>query len=147
MIRATVHPSQEGFDRLTAQLEAKIRIGLDEAAVAAAQVAQEGASIDLELQVVHVHGTEDGYSSGIRAEKKGSRGTRIAGFFDQGTLGNRRKKPKRPGRGSWTVNREGAPYTAQRHDVAGKGIKPERFFGKARVAGRAALRSAIHRAS
>ena len=145
MIRATVRPSHEGFARLTEELEARIVLGLEEAAAVAAEVAQANTTIDLKARILHAHGVEDGYSSGIKTDATGTRGTRIAEFFDQGTLGRRKKPTKRPGKSSWTVRRRGGAHTAHRHDVAGKGIKPQRFFGKARAAGRAALLAAIHR--
>jgi hypothetical protein len=145
VIRSSINTFAEGFTELTEKLEARIVEGLDAASLDAAAVAQSGASIDLEIAAVKAHGTEDGYASGIRAMKKGKRGTAIAGFFDAGTLGKRRKKPKRPGRSSWTVKRGGGSYTAHRGDITDKGIPPERFFAKARTAGRAKLREVIHR--
>jgi hypothetical protein len=99
-----------------------------------------------------VHGTVDGYSAGIKSRRKSSQtrggkpnATPIAWMFDRGTLGNRTRRLKRPRKESWTSSRGGSPYTAHRRDIAGKGIKPERFFGKARAAGRAKLLERIQR--
>ena len=143
------------FPQVTRDVETAAKEGLEAAAVEAAAVAQAGASIDLEIEVVPVHGDISGYSAGIKARRTSSRGRRggtaeenttpIAWFFDRGTLGNRKRRLKRPRKESWTVTRGGATYTAHRRDIAGKGIQPERFFGKARTAGRRKLLERIQR--
>jgi hypothetical protein len=130
MIRSTVTVHDQ-FGQISQRVAALARASTLAGAEAAAQVAQQNASIDLEIELVTPHQDPDGVAAGIRSQKKGNRGTRIAGFFDQGTLGNRRKKTKRPGRASWTVS--------------GKGIKPERFFPKAKAAGRKAMIEKLHR--
>lgn len=147
MIRSRVNPFDEGFARMTEQLEARIVDGLDGAAVAAAAAAQAAASIDLEIEVVPAAGGADGYSSGIRSRKTGRASTaRIAPFFDGGTLGKRRRKLKGRRKDSWQVHRGGSGYTAHRGAItAEKGISPQRFFVKARKAGRARLIEIIHR--
>jgi hypothetical protein len=140
------------FPQVTRAVEDMAKEGLEMAAIEAAAVAQGSASIDLEVEVVPVHGDVSGYSAGIKSRRKSSQtrggkanATPIAWFFDRGTLGNRTRRLKRPRRESWTSSRGGTPYTAHRGDVAGKGIKPERFFGKARTAGRAKLLERIQR--
>jgi hypothetical protein len=140
------------FPQVTRAVEVMAKEGLEAAAVEAAAVAQAGASIDLEVEVVPVHGDVNGYSAGIKSRKKSSQtrggnpnATPIAWFFDRGTLGNRTRRLKRPRKESWTSSRGGTTYTAHRGDVAGKGIKPERFFGKARTVGRAKLLERIQR--
>lgn len=135
------------FPQITARIERAAAAGLDAAAREAASVAQAGASIDLKLHVVPVHGDVDGYSAGIKARKQTrtvGKTTPIALFFDQGTLGRRSKPLKRARKQSWTVkNRSGAIATATRHDTAGKGIPAEHFFPKARAAGRRKLLAQI----
>lgn len=152
MIRASVNPFAEGFTRVTEQLEERIVVGLDAAAETAAATANAGAQIGsrgLALEIVGAHGAADGFSSGIKSRRttdNPDRTTPIAWFFDQGTLGNRRRRLKQPRKESWTVNGRGGTHTAHRRAVKpGSGIKPQRFFLKARVAGRAALQAAIHR--
>jgi hypothetical protein len=142
VIRSSVKVFQR-FPEITQQVERAAREGLDEAAAEAAAVAQAGASIDLEAEVIAAHGDVVGYSAGIKSRKQTrteGRTTPIAGFFDQGTLGKRTKGLKRPRKSSWTVQRGSGSYTAHRAgDLEGKGVAPERFFGKARTAGRRKL--------
>lgn len=145
MIRATI-TIVDRLPELHRQVEALARRAAAAGAAAAAETAQATSSIDLELAVIPPGPDPDGVAAGIRSEKKGrADGARIGRFFDEGTLGNRRKPPKRPGRSSWTVNRRGSSYTAHRGDVSGKGIQPERFFLKARLAGRKAMAEVIGR--
>jgi hypothetical protein len=133
------------FPEITAQVEQLARVAVDQAARTAAETAQAGASIDLELELIPAHGYVEGYAAGIRSNKKGQRGTRIAPFFDGGTLGGRKKALKGARRASWTVNRGGGSYTAHRGDIDGKGIKAERFFLKARLAGRRSMAAIVKR--
>lgn len=140
------------FPQVTKRVDAGAKRAVEEAAVEAAAVAQANASIGLEIEIVPAHGDVNGYSAGIKAHRKSSRtrggkanATPIAWFFDRGTLGNRTRRLKRGRREAWTGSRGGKPYTAHRHDVAGKGIKPERFFGKARTAGRRKMFERIER--
>jgi hypothetical protein len=144
VIRATV-TVRDNLAQLHTRVEQSARRATLAAAEAAAAVAQANASIDLEVHVVPAEQDPDGVTAGIRSEKKGNRGTRIADFFDEGTLGNRRKKTKRPGRSSWTVKRGGGSYTAHRGDTSGKGIEPERFFAKAKTAGRKAMQAELEK--
>ena len=143
MIRSSVKVFQR-FPEITARVEQACREGLDAAAAEAAAVAQAGASIQLELEEIPAHGDVDGYSAGIKSRRKTAnpgRTTPIAIFFDKGTLGKRRGRLKQPGRreDQWPVKR-GAGYTAHRSgDLEGKGVEAERFFLKARTAGRAKL--------
>lgn len=145
MIRATV-TVDDRFPQLHAQVEQLARRAT-EAATEAAAAAAEAASttIDLELRKIPPTEDPDGVAAGIRSEKTGARGVRIAKFFDKGTLGNRRGKLKRPGRSSWSVDRKGSSYTAHRGNVDGKGIKAERFFAKARKAGLEAMANVVRR--
>lgn len=145
MIRATVKVFED-FPRVTEQVERAAVHGLEAAVEVAAAVAQENASIDLELELVRPHGDVEGYSAGIKSKAKGrADGAPIARFFDKGTLGKHKGQLKRPRRPSWTAHsRNGTPYTAHRGDVAGKGIEAEGFFGKARAAGRRALKARIN---
>lgn len=149
MIRSRIVPAQEGFAKLTEQLEARVVEGLDAAAEEAAVVAQAGASINLEVETIPAHGTADGYAAGIKARKQSSnkgQTTPIAEFFDAGTLGKRRRKLKGRRKESWQVRRRGGTYTAERGAITAEmGIKPQRFFVKARKAGRARLLEVIHR--
>lgn len=138
MIRASIQISDQ-FAGLHERVEQLARQTTLAGATAAAAAAQENASLDLELRIIEPQQDPDGAAAGIRAEKTGARGARIARFFDQGTLGKRRKKVKRPGRDHWTVRRGGGSYTAERQDVAGKGIDPQHFFAAAKTAGRKAM--------
>jgi hypothetical protein len=148
MLTARIHAMQEGFVEITERVEARVVEGLDLAAATAAEVAQAGATIDLELEVVPAHESVDGYSAGIKSRRvttsNPGRTTPLARFFDEGTLGKRTKKLKGPRKESWVVKGKGGEYTSRRQDVADKGIKPQRFFGKARAAGRAKLVERIH---
>lgn len=151
MIKSTVK-TFDRFPEVTRAVQTAAKEGVEAAAIEAAAVAQANASIDLELEVVPVHRDFNGYSAAIKSRRKSSR-TRgrsdsgdaiqstapIAWFFDRGTLGNRRRRLKQPRKESWTVTRGNKVHTAHRLDITGKGIKPERFFGKARTAGRAKL--------
>jgi hypothetical protein len=132
------------FAKVTAAVDKLALESVAAAADAALPVAEAGSSIDLKLEVVPAQGDIDGYSAGIRSRKTTSNPgetTKVALFFDQGTLGKRKKQLKQPGRReeSWHVKRGNSSYTAHRSDVEGKGIAPEGFFGKARSAGRTAL--------
>lgn len=137
----TIHDNLAG---VTAHVEELARRATLAAAEAAAAAAQAGSSIDLQLELISPHPDFEGFVAGIRSRKKGRASTvEIARFFDGGTLGGRKRALKRPRRESWTVKRSSGPYTAHRHDVAGKGIPAERFFLKARVAGRRAMVSVV----
>lgn len=147
MIRAAIRVTDR-FPLVTARVEQLARQAVDEAAAAAAETAQAEASIDLELELTAATGDLDGYSAGITSRKQTrnpKQTTRIATFFDGGTLGKRKKALKQPGRRetSWQVKRGDSVYTAQRGDIEGKGVDPEGFFGKARTAGRRALKARI----
>lgn len=146
MIRSTLKVF-EFFPQITARVEQAAVEGLNAAASEAAQVAQANASIDLQLQVQPAHGDVEGYSAGIVSRRQTSaagKTTPIARFFDKGTLGKHRGTLKRPRKSSWTeTSPAGNPYTAHRGDIAGKGIDPEAFFGKARAAGRRKLLARI----
>lgn len=144
MIRSTV-TVHDNFGQISRRVAELARASTLAAAEAAAAAAQQNASLDLEIELLAPHQDPDGVAAGIRSQKKGKRATRIAGFFDQGTLGNRRKPPKRAGRSSWTVKRGSGDYTASRHDVTGKGIESQRFFAKAKTAGRKAMIEKLHR--
>ena len=140
------------FPQVTKRVEEGAKHALEAAAAEAAAVAQESASIDLQLEIVPVHGYAEGYTAGIRSRKTSSQtrggaanSTPIAWFFDRGTLGHRTRKLKRPRKETWTSRRRGTEYTAHRRDIAGKGVRQERFFGKARTAGRAKLLELIER--
>lgn len=149
MIRATV----KTFSFFPQYIEAVDRLahdGVQHAAEVGAQVAQANASIDLELAILPARAAGSAYIAGIKAHKQTrtpGRTTPIAVFFDGGTLGGRHKALKRPRKSSWTEKKQatGSVYTAHRGDVSGKGIPAERFFGKARRAGRAALLEQIRR--
>jgi hypothetical protein len=131
------------FAEITDQVERAAVEGLDAAAREAASVAQANASIPLELEVKPAVGDVEGYSAGIKSRKKTrnqGRTTPIAHFFDEGTLGKRKKPPKRGRKGSWTVRQaDGGSHTASRGDIDGRGIEPEHFFAKGRSAGRKKL--------
>lgn len=147
MITSRIYAMQEGFVTMSEKLEARTVEALDAAAATAADVAEANASIDLQLEIVLAHELAEGYSAGIKSRRQSDsegKTTPIAPFFDAGTLGKRRKKLKRNRKESWTVTRRGTAYTARRGDVDGKGIAPERFFSKARAAGRARLVEKIH---
>jgi hypothetical protein len=125
-----------------------VQAGIEEGAA----VAQASASIDLKLERVEAHPdpTVEGYSGGIRSRAtssvKGST-TPIATFFDKGTLGNRRGRLKRGRKGAWTQRNPDSSEThvAHRGDVEGKGIPAERFFTKAKAAGRAKMLEQVKR--
>lgn len=145
MFRSQVQISAAGLDRIAGQIEQLARRATEQAARTAAETAQGAASIDLELEVIAAHADPDGVAAGIRSRKKGrASAVEIAHFFDAGTLGGRTKPPKRPGRDSWQVKRGGGSYTAKRRSRAG-GIKAERFFAKARQAGRKAMLGVVQR--
>lgn len=147
MFTATVKGFQR-FPEITADIERLVKIALDEAAVEAAAVANASASIRLELEEHGAQGTVDGYSSGIKSRRKTSvpgRTTPIAEFFNDGTLGKRTRALKRPRKQQWTVNRGGTSYVAHRGDITGEGIAAERFFQKARAAGKRVLVERIGR--
>lgn len=149
MIRSTIKVF-EAFPQITAAVEDRAKAGLEAASVEAAAVAQENASIDLKLEVIPVHGTEDGYAAGIKSRRTGTSDagdtTPIARFFDAGTLGKRKRKlsPKTRRRKTWSVTRGGSSYGAERHAITPEmGIKAEHFFGKGRAAGRRVLLDTI----
>jgi hypothetical protein len=151
VIQARVNAFAEGFSRITADVEERITQGLDDGAAKAAEVAQENASIDLQIRVIPPGAAADargaGIASGIRADKttrNSKKTTPIARFFDQGTLGKRRGPLKQSRKDSWTVDRGGSTYTAHRRDIDGKGVEPEGFFRKAQTAGRQKLIRVIH---
>lgn len=143
------------FPEVKQRVELAAKEAVEAAAAEAAVVANEGASIDLEIEIVPAHSDVNGYSAGIKSRRTSSRGRRggtaeenttpIAWFFDRGTLGNRKRRLKRPRKETWVGTRGGTTYAAHRRDVAGKGIQPERFFGKARTAGRRKLLERIER--
>lgn len=143
MIRTTVKAFNR-FPEITARVERASVIALDEAAREAAAVAQANATLDLEIALIPAHGEIEGYSAGIKSRRQsdveGST-TTIATFFDGGTLGNRNKPLKRPRKTSWTEKKKATEqsYTATRGNIGGKGIKPQKFFAKARTAGRRKL--------
>lgn len=153
MIRSQIKVFQR-FPEITKRVEEACKEGLDLAAAEAAAVAQASASIDLKLEVMPAEGTVDGYSAGIKSRRTSSKGRRggtadqnetpIAWMFDRGTLGKRTKKLKQPRKESWPVTRKGTSHVAHRHDVTGKGIDAEHFFGKGRTAGRRKLLERIN---
>lgn len=133
---------EQGFSRITGEVEALAVESLEAAAAAAGAAAQANASIDLKIEVVPAHPVADGYSAGIKSRKTTStpgKSTPIARFFDDGTLGHRKLPLKQPRKGSWTVKRKTGAHVAHRGDIDGKGIPAEGFFAKARVAGRAEM--------
>jgi hypothetical protein len=146
MMKATVKTFDK-FPQVTARVEQSAVDGINDASREAALVAQAGASIDLEIEVIPAQMVADGYSGGIKSRKTTrtpGRATPIAVFFDQGTLGERTKPLKRPRKQSWQVKRKGTTYTAKRGPIErGKGIPAERFFTKARAAGKRALLAKI----
>jgi hypothetical protein len=148
VIRSSVKVFQR-FPEITQRVELAAREGLDEAAAEAAAVAQAGASINLELEIIGARGDVVGYSAGITSRKQTrteGKTTPIAWFFDRGTLGKRTKALKRPRKNEWTVNRGGSSYVATRSsDLEGKGVTAERFFGPARTAGRRKLLARLAR--
>lgn len=136
----------EKFSEVSADIDALCLAALEEAAAEAAQVAQQQASVPLDIEVAPAAGDVDGFSSGIRSNKRGKEGARIAPFFDGGTLAGRRRKLKSNRRDQWQVNRSGSAYTAHRHPIVeGEGIPAEGFFGKARAAGKRKLLARIDR--
>jgi hypothetical protein len=147
LFRSTVKTFNR-FPDVTAQVIKASLDGLRDATRAAAAVAQESASIDLHLVEVAPSGDLEGYSAGIKANRRSDVAdstTPIALFFDQGTLGNRTKALKRGRKGTWTQRNPGGSgtHTQNRGDIDGKGIPAEHFFTKARAAGRAVLRAKI----
>lgn len=145
MIQASVK-GFERFGEVTPEIEALCVAALNDAAEAAGAAATRAASIPLEIRVLRAEGDATGFSSGIRSEKRGHTGVRVAPFFDQGTLAERKKALKRARRGSWQVTRGSSSYTAHRHEIVpGEGIAPQRFFSKARAVGRRALLARIDR--
>jgi hypothetical protein len=138
---------RDSFGRLNELLEQKAIAGLNAAAQTASRVAQEDASIDLELETIPAHPSEAAYSAGITSRKRSrSDGSKLATYFDKGTLGKRRAKlgARSKRKDSWKVNRGGAGYVAHRHELdPEKGIAAENFFAKARTAGRRALIDAV----
>jgi hypothetical protein len=149
VIRSTVKAWQQ-FPKITEEVNKLAVIAIDEASKTAAEVAQTNSSrIDLELELVPAHGDIEGYAGGIKSRKRSRwSSTPIALFFDKGTLGERKGKLKQPGRReeSWPVTRRGSSYEAHRREISeGKGIPAERFFLKAKRAGRKALLERIRR--
>ncbi len=146
MITSTV----KGFERFSGVYEDLVSLSvgaLDEAAAVAAEVASQGASINLEIETVPAVVVADRAVSGIVSRKQGRReNVRIAPFFDRGTLAGHRGDLKRGRRVSWKVRRGGEVYTATRHPIHdGEGIQAQGFFGRARAAGRRALLARIDR--
>jgi hypothetical protein len=146
LITATVKGFQK-FSVINEDIERLSLAALDEAAAVAAEAAQANASIDLEIEVVPATVGVEAVTSGIISRKQGRTSeVRIAPFFDRGTLAGHQGALKRPGHGSWSVRRKGSTYQAQRHPVTdGEGIKAERFFSRARSAGRRALLARVER--
>jgi len=146
MITATVKGFQK-FSVINEDIERLSLAALDEAAWIAAETAQAGASINLDIEVIPATIGVEAVTSGIVSRKTGRKSeVRIAGFFDQGTLSGRSRALKRPRRDHWSVRRGSSSYTATRHAIAdGEGIKAERFFGRARSAGRKTLLARIER--
>lgn len=147
MIRTTVKTTNF-IARTSVAIQDAAKDGITAASRTAMTVAQASSSIDLQLQLLNVRSTGSGYAGGIVSRRKSDvRGSTapIAAFFDKGTLGNRRGKlsPRTRRKDSWTDKR-GHTYT--RHEIKpGSGVPAERFFLKARRAGRQALIARIQR--
>lgn len=150
MIRSEVKVFDR-FGEVTEEVELLAREAVTVAARVAAEVAQASARLDLELELIPAHGTEVGYAAGIKSRKKTRdprRSTRIAVFFDKGTLGKRRGvlSPKTRRKSGWTVERGTGSYTAERHEITGEmGVDAQRFLVRARIAGRKALLEIVNR--
>lgn len=149
MIRATVKTFSY-FPETTRAVDELAHDGVQHAAEVAAAVAQENSSIDLQLTVVGVHAVGSAFVAGIKSHKQTrtpGRTTPIARFFDEGTLGGRRRALKQARKQSWQVKRRsGTLSTSTRGPIsAGTGLGAERFFAKARLAGRKALVAQIQR--
>ena len=143
MFRSTVKTFNR-FPEVTDRVRVASKHALDRAARRAAEVAQDNASIGLEVRTSSAAGDVEGYSAGIRAERitdVEGRTTPIAYFFDTGTLGHHKKRLKRGRKRSWTQRnpRSKETHVANRGDVDGKGIPAEHFFPKAQRAGRKEL--------
>jgi hypothetical protein len=146
VIRSQVKVFQQ-FPKITERVDRAAAAAVDAAAVEAAAVANREAFIPLELDLITAHEDAEGYSAGIKSQKRGrASSVRIARFFDEGTLGGRKKALKQPRKQSWTVDRGDSAYTARRsQDLAGKGIEAQHFFAAARTAGRKKLLETIRR--
>lgn len=145
MLRANFN-GFERFNEVSDDIDRLCIAALDEAAAAAASVADANAFIPLELDVQPAEGTIDGFSSGIRSRKTGKRGIRLAPIYDEGTLSLHHGKLRQQRRKSWTVNRKGSTYTANRHKLGPvSGIEPQRFLPAARAAGKRVLLLTIDR--
>jgi hypothetical protein len=147
LFRSTVKTFNR-FPEVTELVKRASANGLRAATRTAAAVAQENATIDLEIEQVAPRGDLEGYSAGIKARKHSSTPgdtTPIAVFFDQGTLGKRTRPLKRGRKSSWTQRNPGGggTHTASRGDIEGKGIEAQHFFPKARTAGRRTLLAKI----
>jgi hypothetical protein len=137
------------FPQITARIERAAQEGVQAAAEEAAIIAQLESKHKLELSVVDAHpdvGAE-GYSAGIISRRRSDnpgQSTPLAHIFNDGTLGKRRRPPKRPGKSSWRVkaSERASAHTAERRSHEG-GIEGEHFFEKARKAGRAKLKERI----
>lgn len=124
MIRAVIH-TENLFAQVTERVEELaaecVQIGADTAAEVAKQVG--AANHATEIEVIPAHATGEGYSAGIKSPW-------FYRFLSYGTLGNA-IRPKRPGH--------------IRSRAAGTGIKPNRMFQQARLAGRRAMQERARR--
>jgi hypothetical protein len=122
VIRSSVKAFDQ-FPALTKQIEGRVKRALEASGEEMVKVARgAGASRGAtDVDVLPVHGTETGYSVGIR-------GRWYYRFQSSGTLGNA-LNPKRPGR--------------KRSHAPGTGVTPNRMYQQARAAGRKKLRALL----
>lgn len=138
MIRSTIR-TFDHFPQMTEELELKALHALNEAAITAAEVAQQQARDVAHFEIVPAHPIFEGFSSGVKASP-------LARIYNKGSLGKHQGTLKRPRKPSWPVNRGSNPYIAQRSgDLEGKGVAARSIYTVARAAGRKVLLAAITR--
>lgn len=140
MITSTVQV-HDSFGEINVAIDRKTVRGLNDAARAAADVAEQKSGNIAEWNVIPAHGTANGFASGIKASNP------LPNVFDKGSLGKRTARLKDPRRKEdWRVVRKGSnPYTAHRRDVAGKGVAARNIRNPARTAGRKILNASVAR--
>lgn len=146
MITSTVKVLDD-FGRIDEMIDRKTVAALNDAAHAAAGVAEEKAHTESgkeisTFDVIPAHGTGNGFASGIKGRNP------LWRIYDKGTLGKRTAalKGRNRRKDTWTVKRAGSEYEARRRsDTSGKGISARNISNAARTAGRKALTAALRR--
>jgi len=145
MIQATVK-GFERFPEVDADIEKLVLEALDYATLQAAVAAQGSSHLRLDIEIDPATPTLDGYTAGLRSTRRAKDGSRLAVYYDKGTLGQHRGELKGRRHQTWQVTRKGTTYTAHRHAIdPDEGIPAEGFFAAARRVGKKVLLARIDR--